>query len=67
MEIIIGTYTEWLIVHCFRIELEFGNCCFLWREERVRLREKPSELRARIRNNKILAHSGQMSSSAILK
>ena len=26
MGIVIGTHTEWLIVLCFRIELEFGNC-----------------------------------------
>ena len=38
-----------LIVHCIRIELEFGKCWFLWRGENRSTGEKP--LRAEKRTN----------------
>lgn len=39
--IISSTSTEWLLVHCFWIELEFEKCCFFfWRDKNPRNKDE---------------------------
>ena len=43
MGIVSGISTEWLFVHCFQVELEFGNVGFCGGRKTGVPREKPSE------------------------
>ena len=49
-----GTFTRWLYVHCFQVELEFGVLVFV-REENRRTRRKTLGARTRT-NNKLNPH-----------